>query len=102
MTYTPYIRFTVISGICNLSSSQWEYLRFYPQRKVSWHESKNTVDLRIYQSSVVAANRYERDVPAPEKAWFQICNQGKSDLLLYVVDTSRIITNEYDERIELC
>ncbi|MBQ9650242.1 MAG: hypothetical protein IJV25_07445 [Prevotella sp.] len=96
-----YLRFTVISGMCNISSSLWEYVRLYPQREVSWHEFKKSEDLRINQSSVAKANRYERDVPAPEKAWYQVINQGKSDLFLYVVDTSRFKTNEYEERIEL-
>ena len=90
-----YSSFTVIRGKCCVESEFWRYERV-EKRKPSWHKFKDKNELKIYQSTIARCNREEEDLEAPRKAWFQITNEGKSDLLLFVVDTSRFNTI-YDE-----
>ena len=90
-----YCSFTVIRGKCRIESEFWRYERV-EKRKPSWQNFKDKNELKIYQSTIARCNREEEDLDAPRKAWFQITNEGKSDLLLFVIDTSRFNTI-YDE-----
>lgn len=87
--------FTVIRGKCCIESEFWRYERV-EKKKPSWQQFKDKNELKIYQSTIARCNREEKDLEAPRKACFQIINEGKSDLLLFVVDTSRFNTI-YDE-----
>ena len=90
-----YCSFTVIRGKCCIKSEFWRYKRV-EKKKPSWQNIKEKNELKIYQSTIARCNREEKDLDAPRKAWFQIINEGKSDLLLFIVDTSRFNTI-YDE-----
>ena len=90
-----YSSFTVIKGKCCIESEFWRYERV-EKRKPSWQKFKDKNELKIYQSTIARCNREEEYLEAPRKAWFQITNEGKSDLLLFIVDTSRFNTI-YDE-----
>lgn len=90
-----YSSFTVIRGKCCIESEFWRYERV-EKKKPSWQQFKEKNELKIYQSIITRCNREEEDLEAPRKAWFQIINEGKSDLLLFIVDTSRFNTI-YDE-----
>lgn len=87
-----YCRFTVIKGKCCIESEFWRYERV-KKKKPSWQKYKDKDELKIYQSTIARCNREEEGLEAPRQAWFQITNAGKSDLLLFMVDTSRF----YDE-----
>ena len=91
-----FIYFTTLKGKCYLESEYWKYERVV-KKKPSWNNYKNKEELRIYKSAVARCNSDEKDLDAPQKAWFQITNVGKSDLLLFVVDTSRFKYIDYDE-----
>lgn len=87
--------FTVIKGKCRIESEFWKYERV-EKKKPSWQQFKDKKELKIYQSTIARCNREEEYLDAPRKACFQIINEGKSDLLLFIVDTSRFSTI-YDE-----
>ena len=91
-----YCCFTVIRGKCCIESEFWRYERV-EKKKQSWQQFKDKNDLTIYQSATARCNRKEKELEAPQKAWFQITNMGKSDLLLFVVDTSKFETIYYEE-----
>lgn len=91
-----YCRFTVLKGKCLIESEFWKYER-YQKKKPSWLKFQNKKELTIYQSATARCNRKEKELEAPQKAWFQITNMGKSDLLLFVVDTSKFETIYYEE-----
>lgn len=91
-----YTRFTVIRGKCCIESEFWRYARF-EKKKPSWNNYEEKQELKIYQSAIARCNSKEENYEYPQKAWFQITNVGKSDLLLFVVDTSRF-DMIYDEK----
>lgn len=86
-----YCSFTVIRGKCCIESEFWRYERV-DNKKPSWQKIKNKNKLKIYYSFIARCNRKEENLEVPQKAWFQVINEGKSDLLLFVVDTSRFKT----------
>ncbi|MBR1469290.1 MAG: hypothetical protein IJ605_04180 [Prevotella sp.] len=90
------IYFTTLKGKCSIESEYWQYERVV-KKKTSWNNYKTIEELRIYKSAVARCNREEKDLDAPQKAWFQITNVGKSDLLLFVVDTSRFKHIDFEE-----
>ena len=86
-----YCSFTVIRGKCCIESDFWGYERI-EKKMPSWQQFKDKNDLTINQSTIARCNREKEGLEAPRKAWFQIINDGKSDLLLFIVDTSRFNT----------
>lgn len=91
-----YIRFTILKGKCLIERSHWDYEKPNPKRKAFWSEHQDKRELRINQSDIARNNRNEENNKPPQEAWFQINNIGKSDLLLFVVDTSRFQTVYYE------
>lgn len=91
-----YCSFTVIRGKCCIESEFWRYEQFN-NKKPSWKKYEKKNKLKICHSFIARCNREEEDLEAPRKAWFQVINEGKSDLLLFVVDTSRFKTVYYGE-----